>query len=98
MYTCAVEMGDRIPTRHKPTFVQLLTQRAHDVERPLCDLPLTLDGNRDLEFKWSEHGVYSLGPADEDGAIKFIRHRHGEEVTNDDGLTGRDDVMCLSIN
>eukprot|EP00974_Lingulodinium_polyedra_P070619 6834122-Lingulodinium_polyedra.AAC.1 len=40
MYTCAVEMGDKVPTRHKPTLVNMLTDRVAEVQRTLQALPL----------------------------------------------------------
>eukprot|EP00974_Lingulodinium_polyedra_P107653 10420024-Lingulodinium_polyedra.AAC.1 len=66
-YTAAVDPDDKIPSRHKPTFVKVMKERMEQVQRPLSELPLVLTVDKELTLDWSVAGIYSFGQTNEEG-------------------------------
>eukprot|EP00974_Lingulodinium_polyedra_P047722 4581820-Lingulodinium_polyedra.AAC.1 len=79
-YTAAVDPDDKIPSRHKPTFVNVMKERMEQVQRPLSELPLVLTADKELAFDWSAVGIYSFRQANEEGFVTSVKNKNGVEV------------------
>lgn len=82
-YTAAVDPDDKVPSRHKQTFITMILARIEVVKRSLTALPLTLNANKQIMLNWYTDGVYKKGDPDDTGVIHKLHNVNGVEVLID---------------